>query len=681
MEPQFKICITVIGTCLATYSNLTFPQEKTQNQSVMLEEIKVTGEKFERSQSATSSSVDVKTDTDFKKAGNAVSVANVLKQSVNLVDIGLGNDLPAVRGVDGSGPAVGAVAFLAGTRPRLNMQIDGRTSTYNELAFGTKSLWDIKQVEVYRGAQSYAQGRNAMAGAVVMSSNDPTHEFEGTMKFNAGSQNTRQMAAMISGPLIKDELAFRLSVDRQRRTSYVDLISYEPVGDPRLYETTTTRAKLLWTPSALPQFYNRYTFNHIKSRSPQNEMENNTSSRRFDPRRPVFKTRSASHIWDVGYEFSPDFQLENKLVYTRYIHDRLTAPTTQNGVPARVDGSEFQLEPIFRFGNKDSQYHGLLGAFYFRGHQDDWVILRNIKNSFNDKTDTHAIFGELTVRPLEQFEMTLSARYEREHHQRHGGSSIFKIDRNKTYNVFLPKVDLAWLPNDNHRLGIKVGRGYNPGGAGVTFGRPYTSYEYDAEYVWNYELYHRWNTLNNRLQINSNLFYSDYKDMQLPYYLGTNSVVIRNADKVATYGAEINANWQATDEFQLYAGLGLLKTEIKKYPNSRIEGNKLARSPSYTAVLGGRYMLPKGFEIGADMRFTNGYYSTYTNERAGKVEAYSQTNLYFAYNFKHGRIMLYADNVFDSRKIITSTPATGATSPDITKQQPRVIGISTELKF
>lgn len=41
--------------------------------------------------------------------------------------------------------------------------------------------------------------------------------------------------------------------------------------------------------------------------------------------------------------------------------------------------------------------------------------------------------------------------------------------------------------------------------------------------------------------LTSNVFYNDYKDMQLPYYLGENSSVIRNADKVETYGAEIGA--------------------------------------------------------------------------------------------------------------------------------------------
>ena len=47
----------------------------------------------------------------------------------------------------------------------------------------------MKQVEIYRGAQSYAQGRNAIAGAVVMTSNDPTQEWEGAAKLKYGESS------------------------------------------------------------------------------------------------------------------------------------------------------------------------------------------------------------------------------------------------------------------------------------------------------------------------------------------------------------------------------------------------------------------------------------------------------------------------------------------------------------
>ena len=674
--------LSLISLCILNIYSLSAYAE---NNTITLDEITVVGEKFERNQSTTGSSTSVVTTDQLKREANLMSATQLLKRDVNILDTGLGNDLPTVRGVDGSGPAVGAVAFFAGSRPRLNMQIDGRTSSYNELAFGTKSLWDMKQVEIYRGAQSYAQGRNAIAGAVVMTSNDPTQEWEGAAKLNMGNHRLAQTAALISGPVVKDELAFRLSVDHQQRETSVDLPHYDPVGNPRWFKATNTRAKLLWTPSALPDLYSRLTFNHLNARAPQSETELQPNSPRYTPERPVFQTRSASTIWDIGYQLSDRWKWENKLIYTHFIHDRKTTspfnttlPPNRRGVPARVDGNEFQIEPIVKYENE--KYRGLFGLFYFNAKQDESVTMLNgriartpITTNFNDKTKTKAAFGEIIFTPDIPFELTLSARYEQEHHQRKGKSAMFSINRDKKYNVFLPKADITWKMNDDQRLGFKVGKGYNPGGAGVTFGVPYTSYEYDAEYVWNYELYYRWTSTDKRLRINSNLFYNDYKDMQLPFTLGPNSIVIRNADKVVTYGAEINTEWQATEKLALNAGIGMLKTDIKRYPNSGIEGNKLARAPSFSGKVGVNYRLLDHLEIGTNYSYNSSYYSTADNLANGKVGHYDQLDVYLAYDFKHAKITLYADNVLNSRKDILLVPRSG----DITRQPERQIGLST----
>ena len=92
-------------------------QEYTQE----LPEIVVSGERTRRSSFETATGHRVFTTPDIDRSGHNLSATDVLKQTVNTVDLGSGNDLPTVRGVDGSGPAVGAVAFFAGTRPRLNL--------------------------------------------------------------------------------------------------------------------------------------------------------------------------------------------------------------------------------------------------------------------------------------------------------------------------------------------------------------------------------------------------------------------------------------------------------------------------------------------------------------------------------------------------------------------------------
>ncbi|WP_439257946.1 TonB-dependent receptor [Lonepinella sp. BR2271] len=660
--------ILLVSVCSMAFNHTALGAEKTVSNENQLEQIVVSGEKFERSTHETSSSLAVHTDKDFKEKANQISIASLLQKTANILDTGVGNELPTIRGINSAGEATGGVAFFGGSRPRLNVSIDGRSTNYNELAFGTKSLWDMKQVEIYRGPQSYAQGRNAIAGAVIMTSNDPTNEFEGAAKLSFGNQNYRQYAVMLSGPLVKDELLFRLSAERQGRTSFADMPNYAEAGDPRKFKTDTIRAKLLWLPSAFPDFYAKFTYNYIDSRSPQAEGKSGTGEM------PVWENSSHHFSFDTGLQLSDSWKWENKVLYTKYTNDRLSAPPTRRGNPAYLEGHDIQIEPVFKFKSPDNPYSGLIGAYYFQSKHDEWVDMHPLyggRHNFDDKSTTKAVFGEITY-SQDWFDATLSARYEQEHHTRHGGNNPFVINRDKTDKVFLPKIDVAWKPNSQHRLGVKVGRGYNPGGAAVTFFPPIVSYQYDPEYVWNYELYHRWLSSDKRFELNTNVFYNRYKDMQLLY-----GSQIDNAEKAITYGAEMSLNWHATENWDLYASLGLLRTKIKQYSQHQAyEGNKLSRSPNYTLSLGTKYTLPKGWEMGVDARFTDGYYSNTSNTATGKVSSYAHTDAYLAYNFKLGRVMLFANNIFNDHSTVFVDQYTGA------KQlQPHLYGISTELRF
>lgn len=80
-------------------------------EQVQFEEVVVTGERANRSGFETATSNRVFTTPNIDRSGHNLSATDLLKQTVNTVDLGNGNDLPTVRGVDGSGPAVGAVAF------------------------------------------------------------------------------------------------------------------------------------------------------------------------------------------------------------------------------------------------------------------------------------------------------------------------------------------------------------------------------------------------------------------------------------------------------------------------------------------------------------------------------------------------------------------------------------------
>ncbi|ENM5770748.1 TonB-dependent receptor [Vibrio mimicus] len=664
----------IISLC---HASLALAEETNSSQASAIPTITVYGEKVARSMQETSASVEVFDENKIDSMPNATDVTDLLQSTPNIVDVGVGNDVPAIRGIDGSGAARGANAFLNGTRPRMNVSLDGRSLTYNELAFGPQSLWDLQQVEVYRGPQSYIQGRNVMAGAVVLQSKDPTYQWESSVHGSYGEQGYSQTAAVISSPIIDNELAFRLSIDRQTRESFVDMPSYEPVGDPRDIETITARGKLLYEPSAIPGLSTKLTLNHFDSRAPQNEAlvpSKEHQSARYDERRPVFETKNTSGIWDLEYQTAGNLRFENQIAYTDFTINRRTATTLPY---ANIDGAEIHVEPVLHFATNDDRWRGLAGLRYYHSSQEEYVYLFG-GSTFDDKTETGSAFAEVTYAVLPAVNLTLAARLESEHRTRKGGSSTVKVDFDETYNVFLPKADVVWKINRDHTVGAMVAKGYNAGGAGMTFDIPYTAYTYDEEYVWSYEMYTRHRLLDAQVELTSNFFYNDYDDLQLPFYISARTTKIINAEKAQTYGAEFSSRWLPISDLELSAALGLLKTEISKFSGSEYEGNELPRSPSYSMNFGADYTFFNDFVFSTTVNYTDTYYSYYDNDEMGKIDADWITNVQLAYNFSMGRATLFATNLFNS------TQPTMITDNDVytaVMQQPRLVGVSLQLDF
>jgi len=70
---------------------------------------------------------------------------------------------------------------------------------------------DVQQVEVLRGPQGTLYGKNTTAGAINITTNQPTFDFEGRAEVSLGNLDYKQAKAAISGPL-SDTVAARIAV-------------------------------------------------------------------------------------------------------------------------------------------------------------------------------------------------------------------------------------------------------------------------------------------------------------------------------------------------------------------------------------------------------------------------------------------------------------------------------------
>lgn len=111
-----------------------------------------------------------------------------------------------------------------------------------------QELFEVEQIEVLKGPQGALYGRNAIGGAIVVRTREPSFDgFEGRVRAGVGNGEERMVQGALSGPLGSDRLAFRVgAIYREMDGFYRNDITGEQV-DRR--ETSAGFLRTLWRPS------------------------------------------------------------------------------------------------------------------------------------------------------------------------------------------------------------------------------------------------------------------------------------------------------------------------------------------------------------------------------------------------------------------------------------------------
>ncbi|MEM8661234.1 MAG: TonB-dependent receptor [Pseudomonadota bacterium] len=273
-----------------------------------------------------------------------------------------------------------------GAGQAINIYFDGAPASNVALEGGGQSLWDVGQVEVLRGSQSTVQGRNAIAGAVVVQSNPPTYHWEGAARVLAAEYDTQQYAATLSGPIVNEQLAFRLSTDYQDTDGFTEYgVDGEPAADR---DSITTRGSILIEPDALDALSALITAEYsernvgsaigqISSPTGANEPEyadfDPTDFETFSNLRRSVEYETTRVSADIAYELTTAITLQLLGTFEDASYDGKNGTNTT---------SSFGDTSSFFFGKTDTytaearldfafeNWTGLLGAYYFKSDVD-----------------------------------------------------------------------------------------------------------------------------------------------------------------------------------------------------------------------------------------------------------------------------------------------------------------------
>jgi len=597
--------------------------------------------------------------------------------------------------------------------PSVGMIIDGIDFTgVGSIA----TLFDIQQVEVFRGPQGTRFGANALAGMLSITTNAPTDEFEGNIKVDAGNYHSYGLGVALSGPA-SDAVNYRVSANKYQSDGFIKN-TYLNKSDTNNRDELSLRGNLSIDASkdltiSLSAFH--FDFDNGFDAFSLDNTRNTLSDQPG-----VDQQKTSALAAKFIYEGFDNFTLETLLSHADsdltygYDEDWAYAGISDPAVIENQDFAYWEYSSTdYYFRDKSTQTVELralsnnesklfddttswVAGIYFK--QDDENLQREytyLEHDFTSSFDTQsiAIYGQLDSQLNEQWTLTTGLRVEQRSAD-YINSDDFIDSPDDT--MVGGKLVLSYQQNSDMFWYGSINRGYKAGGTNTDGTLPENLRTFDPEYLLNYELGYKVSLFDNAAFIRAAVFYMDRTDVQVKSsktisredgsaefvdYLG-------NAATGSNIGVEVEANWQFNEVVELYGSLGLLDTEFNDFINAdgvSLDGRQQAHAPNYQFSAGINIRPTEYWLINVSFDGKDGFYfSDSHNERSKSVELLNASVSYSRDNYQ---VKIWARNLTDEDYATRgfyfgNDPRDGYSDKQYTQlSEPSVFGLTLNYQF
>ena len=588
---------------------------------VQLDAVVITGEKLGRKLAETSTSTAVLRARDLEAQGDA-RVQDAVQHVANVVLQDSDREI-SIRGVPQNG--------IGGDGETISIIVDGVALPQRAANFGGPlGVFDVDQIEVLRGAQSTAQGRNSLAGAVVVTTRAPSEDWNGRARYERSSFDGATFAVAGGGALVPGWLSGRIShEERIFRNNIVNTTRAE--NDAGRADTTTTRFKLKLAPASFSAYSGLLSLSQGDAEFGDN-LHDSTFCERCETANERYTEQYWGKVWSLqqkldlaAFGASPLWSLESITGYTpgrdyRFADYDRTEKHKGSAIFEQRENTRSKELRLHYKGDTVKAIAGVYGATIEQYSYNETVEPIPVAagaallsgSQFGDvRTRTAAGFGEMDWTFVPRWTLTAGARYQQEQSDTHQATNLqysasggvigvpvtvpipggatdllnqaapnsvpanYDVTGRKRFPVLLPKLALGWQFLPNHRLALSWQKGYRSGGTSVSFFGG-TRSDYGPEYTQTLELALRSAFPSLRAGFNANVFYTRWKDQQVTIGDSTSFyTTTANAGRSHLYGGELELNakpfrtlWDGwLRGLEPFASLGLLRTEFDSFVN------------------------------------------------------------------------------------------------------------------
>lgn len=597
-----------------------------------------------------------------------------------------------IRGINSEGLTPGGIGA-----PLASFYIDGVQQTIEGTRRGLRGTFDVEQIEVYRGPQSTLTGRNALAGAVYLRTTDPSFERDIRAQALYG-ENQHRSVGLAYGDAINDRAAFRVSGEWSRQNTdlnYPSMQRFDRYDDLTSGQYYNLRGKLLLQPTGSQATQVLLSYSHAYDRPLNHNISGSqwsTGAPDYDDKRgdiwgdilpdmyrygfglnelPAFQevreTRVNSLGLEVSHQINDTLKLNAQTGWSRSVTERNSVNYGTPGEFLTTTGEFDQqiLSQEIRLNYESDTLRWVGGLYAAQEKQKAFRIAQLISldhTTNHAKISNLAAFGEVSYEFMPSWRVIVGARAD---HVRQKQSAtlvtnhVAAPETNTRFSdtVLLPKIGLErQFDQDRQRVALVWQEGYRPGGAGIKASNG-SQFTYEAERAKNLELSWHGRFLEDRLRMAVNLFYQRWTNQQIelwenPFNAATS--YIANAGRSKSYGAEIEASYDATSRLGLYTAIGVLHTKFEDFRivNNDFSGQPFSNAPEFNMALGFRWGYDKGWFANGNVKFTSSSRSRLEQDVSArsKLKNFTTVNASAGYDWSNGvRLTAYATNLFDRK--------------------------------